>query len=68
MDMITARGLRKVYGSGTAQVQALRGADLDIAAGSFTAIIGRSGSGKTTLLHILSGLERPTAGSVAVCG
>ena len=68
MDMITARGLRKVYGSGTAQVQALRGADLDIAAGSFTAIIGRSGSGKTTLLRILGGLERPTAGSVAVCG
>lgn len=68
MDMITARGLRKVYGSGTAQVQALRGVDLDIAAGSFTAIIGRSGSGKTTLLRILGGLERPTAGSVAVCG
>lgn len=68
MDMITARGLRKIYGSGTAQVQALRGVDLDIAAGSFTAIIGRSGSGKTTLLRILGGLERPTAGSVAVCG
>lgn len=68
MDMIAARGLRKVYGSGTAQVQALRGVDLDIAAGSFTAIIGRSGSGKTTLLRILGGLERPTAGSVAVCG
>lgn len=68
MDMITARGLCKIYGSGTAQVQALRGVDLDIAAGSFTAIIGRSGSGKTTLLRILGGLERPTAGSVAVCG
>lgn len=68
MDMIKARGLRKVYGSGTAQVKALRGVDLDIAAGSFTAIIGRSGSGKTTLLRILGGLERPTAGSVAVCG
>lgn len=68
MDMITARGLRKIYGSGTAQVQALRGVDLDIAEGSFTAIIGRSGSGKTTLLRILGGLERPTAGSVTVCG
>lgn len=68
MDIISAKGLRKTYGSGTAQVKALRGVDLDIAAGSFTAIIGRSGSGKTTLLRILGGLERPTAGSVAVCG
>lgn len=68
MDIISVKGLCKTYGSGTAQVQALRGVDLDIAAGSFTAIIGRSGSGKTTLLRILGGLERPTAGSVAVCG
>lgn len=68
MDIISVKGLCKTYGSGTAQVKALRGVDLDIAAGSFTAIIGRSGSGKTTLLRILGGLERPTAGSVAVCG
>lgn len=68
MDIISAKGLRKTYGSGTAQVKALRGVDLDIAAGSFTAIIGRSGSGKTTLLRILGGLERPTSGSVMVCG
>ena len=68
MDIISVKGLCKTYGSGTAQVQALRGVDLDIAAGSFTAIIGRSGSGKTTLLRILGGLERPTSGSVMVCG
>ena len=68
MDIISVKGLCKTYGSGTAQVKALRGVDLDIAAGSFTAIIGRSGSGKTTLLRILGGLERPTSGSVMVCG
>ena len=68
MDIISVKGLCKTYGSGTAQVQALRGVDLDIAAGSFTAIIGRSGSGKTTLLRILGGLELPTSGSVMVCG
>lgn len=68
MAIITAKGLYKTYGSGAAKVQALRGVDLGIAEGSFTAIIGRSGSGKTTLLRILGGLERPTAGSVTVCG
>ena len=68
MAIITAKGLYKTYGSGAAKVQALRGVDLEIAEGSFTAIIGRSGSGKTTLLRILGGLERPTAGSVTVCG
>ena len=68
MDIISVKGLCKTCGSGTAQVKALRGVDLDIAAGSFTAIIGRNGSGKTTLLRILGGLERPTSGSVMVCG
>ena len=68
MDIISVKGLCKTYGSGTAQVKALRGVDLDIAAGSFTAIIGRSGSGKTTLLLTLCGLDRPTSGSVMVCG
>ena len=43
MDIISVKGLCKTYGSGTAQVKALRGVDLDIAAGSFTAIIGRCG-------------------------
>jgi iron(III) transport system ATP-binding protein len=46
----------------------LRGVDLDVPAGSFTAILGPSGSGKTTLLRILAGFDRMDAGSVVIGG
>ncbi len=64
----TARGLTKVYGSGEAQVHALRGIDVDLARGELTAIMGPSGSGKSTLMHCLAGLDRPTEGTVVVDG
>lgn len=67
MDTIlSARGLKKYYGEGEAQVKALDGVDLDIENGKFTAIIGTSGSGKSTLLNMLGGLEHPTAGSIKI--
>lgn len=47
---------------------ALRGIELEIAAGEFVAIMGRSGSGKSTLLQLLAGSDRPTAGRVMVDG
>ncbi|MDT9594728.1 ABC transporter ATP-binding protein [Nocardioides zeae] len=64
----SARGLTKTYGRGDAQVHALRGVDLDLPAGRFTAVMGASGSGKSTLMHCLAGLDQPSAGSVSIAG
>ncbi|WP_438819584.1 ABC transporter ATP-binding protein, partial [Micromonospora endophytica] len=63
---VTARELRKRYGTGPAAVVALDGVDVDFAAGRFTAIMGPSGSGKSTLMHCLAGLDRPSSGAVRV--
>ncbi len=65
---VRGRALTKDFGEGPTAVAALRGIDIDLARGSFTAIMGPSGSGKSTLLHILAGLERPTSGSVEIAG
>ncbi len=59
-----AVGLWKIYGSGEAQVVALRDLSVDIASGQFTAIMGPSGSGKSTLMHCLAGLDTVSRGDV----
>ena len=64
----SARGLTRVYGRSDAAVHALRGVDLDLPSGRFTAIMGPSGSGKSTLMHCLAGLDTPTSGTVSVAG
>jgi putative ABC transport system ATP-binding protein len=61
---VRAAALWKVYGSGEAQVIALRGVDVEIEAGRYTAIMGPSGSGKSTLMHCLAGLDTVTRGEV----
>jgi putative ABC transport system ATP-binding protein len=58
----------KVYGSGEAQVTALRGVTVDLRRSEFTAIMGPSGSGKSTLMHCLAGLDTVTRGDVWVGG
>ena len=68
MTILETKNLRKVYGSGDAQVRALDGVDLTVEKGEFLAVVGTSGSGKSTLLHMLGGLDRPTSGSVTVDG
>ena len=56
----------KVYGTGEAQVTALRGITVDLHRGAFTAIMGPSGSGKSTLMHCLAGLDSVTRGQVHI--
>jgi putative ABC transport system ATP-binding protein len=68
MTMLELRNVSKVYGQGAAEVQALRGIDLTIGAGTMVAVMGPSGSGKSTLLTIAGSLEEPTSGSVWVGG
>ncbi len=65
---IKANDLSKIYGNGENGVTALSHVNLSIVSGDFISIIGPSGSGKSTLLHLLSGLDRPTFGSVTYDG
>jgi len=60
--VLEARSVYKSYDEG--RIEALRGADLSIAAGEYVAISGASGSGKSTLLHLLGGLDTPTSGQI----
>lgn len=64
MEILKVDHLSKMYQTGGSTVYALNGISLSLEAGSFTAITGPSGSGKSTLLQLLSGLDKPTKGSV----
>jgi putative ABC transport system ATP-binding protein len=66
--VIKTAGLHKTYQETRVPVHALRGVDLEIAKGEFTAIVGPSGSGKSTLLNIIGGLDRPTEGQTWIDG
>jgi putative ABC transport system ATP-binding protein len=66
--LIRVRDLTRVYRQGDVEVHALRGVDLDIMDGEFTALAGPSGSGKTTLLNIIGALDAPDGGRVEVAG
>jgi putative ABC transport system ATP-binding protein len=65
---IGCRGVTREFGDGAAKVQVLRGVDLDVRAGEITMMVGPSGCGKTTLLSVVTGLLKPTGGSVKVLG
>lgn len=62
--LISTRGLARSFG----RVEAVRGVDLDVAAGSITALIGPNGSGKTTLMLMLASLVAPDSGSIRIAG
>jgi putative ABC transport system ATP-binding protein len=66
--VLEMRSVSKTYGTGAAQVHALRGVDLSVPAGTMVAVMGPSGSGKSTLLTIAGSLEDPTSGDVLIGG
>jgi putative ABC transport system ATP-binding protein len=67
-DVIVARCVRKTYTDNGLPVEAVRGIDLTITSGEFTAIVGPSGSGKTTFLNVISGLDTATDGEILLNG
>jgi putative ABC transport system ATP-binding protein len=66
--LIALAGVEKVYRMGRLDYRALRGVDLTVHAGELVAVVGPSGSGKTTILNMITGIDRPTAGTVTVDG
>jgi len=64
--LIDLTAVRKIYRTGKVEYAALRGVDLTIAEGEMVAIVGPSGSGKSTILNIITGIDRPTTGTVTV--
>ena len=66
--MIRCIDVCKTYRQGDNDITALAGISLEIAKGSFVAIMGPSGSGKSTLMHLIGGLDRPTSGELLVNG
>lgn len=67
-DVLTAKSLKKVYGSRGNVYTALQDIDLNIKEGEFVGIMGPSGSGKTTLLNIISTIDKPSSGTVTIGG
>ncbi|NKB68511.1 MAG: ATP-binding cassette domain-containing protein [Candidatus Latescibacteria bacterium] len=68
VPLIQVDQVHRTYQTGAIEVHALRGVDLTLEAGEFTALAGPSGSGKSTLLNIIGGLDTPTSGQVALAG
>ncbi|HMS61529.1 MAG TPA: ABC transporter ATP-binding protein [Solirubrobacteraceae bacterium] len=66
--LIALAGVEKIYRTGKLEYRALRGVDLTVGDGTMVAVVGPSGSGKSTILNLITGIDRPTAGTVTVDG
>jgi len=66
--IISCHAVAKSYWRGTLEIPVLQGLDLEIPRGGYYALMGPSGSGKTTLLNLIAGIDRPTGGTLEVCG
>lgn len=67
-SFIEIHNLSKDFAEGTSQRRVLNDLSISFSAGSFVVLLGQSGSGKSTLLNLLSGIERPTTGSILIDG
>src|SRR5437870_4067350 len=65
---VELRKIGKAYREGEAEPVVRRDVSVTIASGEIVVLVGRSGSGKSTLLNLIAGIDRPTAGTVAVNG
>ncbi len=68
MEVAKVENVTRIYKIGTVETQALRGVNLSVQSGEFTALVGPSGSGKTTLLQLIGCLDQPTSGKVYING
>jgi putative ABC transport system ATP-binding protein len=66
MRLIEARGIARIYKTGSVEVAALRDVSVAIEAREFVAFVGPSGSGRSTLLNLVGCLDRPTSGTLSV--
>lgn len=66
--ILKMENVKKTFGSGHNEIQALKGIDLAVNQGEFVSIIGPSGSGKSTFLTIAGGLQSPTSGNISING
>lgn len=66
--MISLHRVNKTYETPAGKFAALKDIDLEIEPGQFVGVVGKSGSGKSTLLNMVAGIDRPSAGSVAIAG
>ncbi|MCM1023164.1 MAG: ABC transporter ATP-binding protein [Prevotella sp.] len=66
--IISAKHLKKVFGSGESEQVIYSDLNIDIYKGDFTIIMGASGAGKSTLMYSLSGMDTPNGGTIAFCG
>lgn len=64
LPVLSLKNIHKCYGEGDGKVDALKNINLDVRKGDFIALCGPSGSGKSTLLNILSGIDKPSSGTV----
>jgi putative ABC transport system ATP-binding protein len=66
--VIRLRNVGKTFERGTEVLHVLDNLDLEVTRGAFEALMGPSGSGKSTLLNLIAGLDRPSSGTIEVCG